>query len=397
MQPLNNDMDPLMRHAAENYSLQPTGLNWQQVADRLDGEEPALPRGAALQNSRRYGLLLLFLLTSLVCNKYLHLGFRLSQFRTNVSSVISTPVKANVSLQKAATEKQNSNLPATVVATTSKKENISKPFYPVDKKKAVTPDYAAAAIPIHKEEPLLQYQTAALAKRERNNHFDLRIKMFKNPFEGVDFERREDKDENNRSNNLKRWYAGVVAGPDVTTVKFSEVENAGFSAGVVLGYNINKKWSVETGLLWDRKSYYADGKDFNTSKLQLPNHSTIIHAEGYCNMFEIPINVRYRFKPKGRHNWFASAGTSSYLMQKEAYDYLYERYNVQYYRNKYYNSSLQHWLAVANISAGYERTWGRGGTIRVEPYLKVPLKGLGTGKLPLTSAGVQVGITHPIR
>ena len=72
MQFLNNDMDELMRRAAAGYEPAVSGMDWDSVAQKLDEAPPAAPPFAS--NSRRYGLLALFLLSSLVCNKYLYLN-----------------------------------------------------------------------------------------------------------------------------------------------------------------------------------------------------------------------------------------------------------------------------------------------------------------------------------
>jgi hypothetical protein len=113
-------------------------------------------------------------------------------------------------------------------------------------------------------------------------------------------------------------------------------------------------------------------------------------------MFEIPINVRYNFSLNKKSQWFALAGVSSYMMQKEEYEYLYERYNVQYNSNKYYKASSKDFLSIMNLSVGYEHAVGKWGKVRVEPYIKVPLRGVGIGSLPLTSTGIQAGFTYPI-
>ena len=40
---------------------------------------------------------------------------------------------------------------------------------------------------------------------------------------------------------------------------------------------------------------------------------------------------------------------------------------------------------------------GTVGDLRIEPYVKLPLNGLGLGSLPLRSTGIYLGITRPIR
>ena len=114
-------------------------------------------------------------------------------------------------------------------------------------------------------------------------------------------------------------------------------------------------------------------------------------------MFEIPVNLRFNFLRGEKSNWYALSGVSSYLMQKEEYDYEYERYNVRYKSKKYYKNASKDWLSVMNISIGYEHALGRLGRLRLEPYLKLPLQGVGIGSLPLSSTGIYVGITYPVR
>src|SRR5688572_2728758 len=76
MQFINNDMDELMRKAAEHYPLQPTGADWQKVAQQLDGKG-VVSNSVQQQNAgKRCLFLLTFLLASLVCNKYIIFNYQ---------------------------------------------------------------------------------------------------------------------------------------------------------------------------------------------------------------------------------------------------------------------------------------------------------------------------------
>ena len=66
--------------------------------------------------------------------------------------------------------------------------------------------------------------------------------------------------------------------------------------------------SIETGLLWDKKNYYSSGEYFDKSKTTISNNVKILELDGYCNMFEIPLNFRYDFVTATNHTFFASAG-----------------------------------------------------------------------------------------
>jgi hypothetical protein len=137
-----------------------------------------------------------------------------------------------------------------------------------------------------------------------------------------------------------RVYAGIVAGPDISTTKLSKAKGVGYSAGLLIGYKVSNKFSLETGLMWDRKRYQATGKDFNTKKLNWPPHTNLLEISGYCDMFEIPLAVRYDLTSGQANKWFIKAGSSSYLMKKEDYQYKTERYGVYYNGNRTYEKFL---------------------------------------------------------
>ena len=188
----------------------------------------------------------------------------------------------------------------------------------------------------------------------------------------------------------KRFYIGIVGGPDITSVKMQPVKKAGITYGFITGYAINKRWNVETGLLIDKKYYYTKGQYFNTKNIPLPYYVQIEHAEGYCNMLEIPVTIQYNFKSKARSGWFMAAGTSSYLMKKEFYNYDLNRYGVNYTKGYTYNDTRNSFMSVLNISAGYTHKLGNTVNFSIEPYIKLPLKKVGIGSLALQSAGITI-------
>ena len=53
-------------------------------------------------------------------------------------------------------------------------------------------------------------------------------------------------------------------------------------------------------------------------------------------------------------------------------------------------------LAVVNMSLGYSYKLGSLGTVRMEPYVKIPLKDLGVNNMPVMSTGINIGFTRRI-
>jgi hypothetical protein len=189
------------------------------------------------------------------------------------------------------------------------------------------------------------------------------------------------------------FYIGVVAGPDLSTVKLDKIIKTGFTLGVITGYSFNKRVSVESGLLLDKKYYYSAGKYFNTKNVYLPYHGELDNVDGYCNMIELPFNLKYNLKSNNKVNWFAVAGISSYFMNKENYDYRYRVYGQQKEGNLSSKDASKILASVMNIRLGYSHNVGKTGAIRVEPYIKIPFRGIGIGSLPITSSGIYLGFT----
>jgi hypothetical protein len=194
----------------------------------------------------------------------------------------------------------------------------------------------------------------------------------------------------------QRLYVGFAAGPDVSTIRSQKVSDPGYTLGLIVGYKFNKRLSLESGVLWDYKDYYTKGEYFDKSKLGLSQHAKIIDVDGYCKMFEIPVNLKYNWAQKKQYNLFATTGLSTYLMKKEAYDYIVDYYGVQHKYYKQYNNASRNWVSILNLSIGYEKKIGNAGRLRIEPYLKLPLKGVGIGDMPIGSKGVFIGFTRPI-
>ncbi len=204
-------------------------------------------------------------------------------------------------------------------------------------------------------------------------------------------------EENKKKKSAKKhFYAGLIIGPDFSTIKLQSVKKTGLSYGFLLGYRINKKWSIETGFLQDRKYYSTDGKYFNTKDLNYPPSYKIEYVTGVCKMLELPLNIRYSFYTRKRSGLFGSAGVSAFFMQHESYIYDINYYGNRYSRSYEYDNKSKSIPAIVNISAGYTYKVGKIGDLRIEPYIKMPISKIGTGKLPIQSGGVFIIFTKDI-
>jgi len=117
-------------------------------------------------------------------------------------------------------------------------------------------------------------------------------------------------------------------------------------------------------------------------------------VDGRCTILDVPLNLRYDVLARPRYQVFGSAGLSSLFMQHETYAYDYEYYGQLYRWESSFTNKNQHWFSVLNLSAGYERNLGQHWRLQVEPYVKLPLGGVGAGKVRLMSGGVFFGVKY---
>jgi hypothetical protein len=189
-------------------------------------------------------------------------------------------------------------------------------------------------------------------------------------------------------------YIGLTGAPDFSTVKMQATKSVGTTWGLVLGYSFNSHWAVESGVYLDRKKYYTAGEYFKGETL--PAYTSLQSVNGICNMWEIPLNVRYNFNPGSKITWFATTGFSSYFMTKQRYTSIEESGGVSWSNNWIDSAHSNYLFSIINLSGGFEQRIGRIGNLRIEPYLRIPLSGIGTGRLPIMSAGLNIGITHQL-
>ena len=194
--------------------------------------------------------------------------------------------------------------------------------------------------------------------------------------------------------NVKKFpfSIAVVGGTDWSTVRFTHNDKPGYNAGILFYWHFAKKLSLTTGALYTKKNYSAYGKDYHPPKGYWTNYITLDKVNGSCWMIDIPLNLRYDFAGGKKFNFFGSAGVSTYLMNKESYTYHY-MYNGNYTNRKWLNDENSRYVfSVINIAAGYEKSVGKKVSVQVEPYLKMPISGIGFGKMQMNSYGLNFAL-----
>jgi hypothetical protein len=191
------------------------------------------------------------------------------------------------------------------------------------------------------------------------------------------------------SKKFSKWEFGITAGPDFSNVGFRNAYKTGWNIGAIVGYRFSNRLMINTGLIYTKKFYHVDGEDFYPPKHSYISYLDVNDVKGSCNMIEIPLNIRYDFKYNNRSRWFASTGISSYIMDKQDYDCYYTSMTGEEKIHPWgTDSNYNYFISNVNLSIGYERTLGRNFSIQAEPYLKLPLQGLGYGEIRMNSLGM---------
>lgn len=193
-----------------------------------------------------------------------------------------------------------------------------------------------------------------------------------------------------------RFYIGAVVAPEYTSVKHQQFTKPGINFGVVTGYQFSRKLSVELGILLAKKYYYTDGKYVQKNDLARDG-SDILSVDAYNSITELPFAIKYNFSEKKSSNFFATAGLVSYVMHKELYNYSYDADGQLKEGVKYINKSSNYYFSNVQLSVGFDHAVSKNTTIRIEPYYRIPISGIGISDLPVTSVGLNLAITTKVK
>lgn len=179
----------------------------------------------------------------------------------------------------------------------------------------------------------------------------------------------------------------VAVAPEINNVALKEVAKVTSSYGAGIYFNIGKNISLHTGFTSANKVYQTDRKGYHPPPGSIFLPLDTLQVSAVCRVIDIPINIRYHFSGNENSGFFISTGISSYLMKKEKYDFVYFDQGVYKTRQGNFKNRNNHFSSNLNLSAGYSTRINKKLFLNIEPYLKLPLHGVGMGKVKLTSAG----------
>jgi hypothetical protein len=406
MPDIDNHMDELFQKAAENYPLKTGAGNFDGLLPFIAGKTAITAKPAALSGKRKTALLLLALLfTGALAGTYIINNFRnnknandkvLVQEKTNASIPNNTTTQLNINNDKALSGNSAPENMVTAAETVFQKtqpdySTKGKIFTNIKQPDAVTDEYATTESESNVSTKITDNKTAADTQNQQEikiSKQDTAAKKEKN-----EAEKEEAKPSLKKTKNKPVFYYGIVAGIELNKVKTQDMTKTGFNGGAILGLQVNKKIAVETGLQLSQKKYYSDGKYFKPKTGAMPANMAVTSLQSTSTLIEIPVSIKYNFSKK-KNTLYGKAGVSSYIMTKESNRYQAVVSGQQQEINNTYKTTHSYLASDIRISAGYQHTAGKKINIRVEPYIQIPLKGIGVGTIPVTSTGLQLVLTR---
>jgi hypothetical protein len=196
-----------------------------------------------------------------------------------------------------------------------------------------------------------------------------------------------------------RLSLALAFSPDINSVSHFSKSSIGNSIGIGASYRITSRLSASTAIGYSKKVYSAEPYQYKAPWAGgAGKYAESIDAD--CRVLDIPINLSYSFSKSPKRDYFISAGVSSYFMLNEKYTLIYpNRAGYPSYPDKKYSYSNenQHILNIINLSVGMAKPLGKQTSLVIEPYARLPLTGIGQGKVNLQSVGLNFQLQYNFR
>lgn len=199
--------------------------------------------------------------------------------------------------------------------------------------------------------------------------------------------------------NRKHFIYGMALGfsPDFNSVGMQESMEVSGQAGLQFIITFRNRLSLSTGAYYGKKKFITSGENYfppNEYWKRYTNGVIPEEVNGHIVVVDIPINLTYNWNPKSRFQFISSIGVSNYFILSEDCTYKFSSYNPGTEYGWYSDEMTREMLGAGNLSVGVMWYLKPRINIRVEPYIKVPLKAVGWGRVHLYSAGSLISIQY---
>ena len=187
----------------------------------------------------------------------------------------------------------------------------------------------------------------------------------------------------------------ISAGPEFNSASSVIGGSPGFSAGLAFGFGVTNRLSLRTGIQYSMKAYHANNYAYKFASERI--QGLVSDVDATCAVLEIPLQVSYRISENYKRSIDVNAGISSYFMLKEDYTFKYTPASGIQDRLVERKNENQHYLSVVDLSATYFIKLKKEGVkLGFEPFVKIPLAGVGEGKVKLKSSGISLRLRYDL-
>lgn len=408
MHQLDDDMEELFQRAAGNYPLKPATGEWEQVQQKLHAHKDDDRVVAWWSPARKItALVLLLLLTGALSFLLLRTAPAIetvtgpAETETQLPATVSAPRhSAAEGVTKFQPPRSGSasgtNQPPSVAGQTAQSPAVNAAFSPAQ----TTKNIAARASNPEPQARSIAYPAPAIALVKGQQNGPLAIDLAtENALQQLSQAGNLSLPAKPAPMNGKKFYLGIAAGPDYSWVKNKMGTSPGLNVGLIAGYQVNARFSVETGIAVSRKNYASEGSNFSMDKMgsSMPVGMTIMDLSSSSNVLTIPLRAKYNLSAKRNGGFYLTGGVATYIYTKET-----NAYNVMYNgapqkMDAVYNQNKVSIPAVAQAGIGYQKKLAGNLQLRVEPYASLPLTGMGIGGLHVSGAGINIGLLKKMK
>jgi Outer membrane protein beta-barrel domain len=372
MQNIENYIDGLFRRAVDQAPLIPHSGSWDEVAVKIGKAKTSqFKKISGVFGFLFSGAIALTILTTFITHQEIS-----THYISSVHSGNSSKEKTNDSKDK---DSKNSSTGINIsqhkivssFTANVKKENSMISFNAIEGKPSG--DFLVSA---GNEE--FKYSDALSSNNLKRNI------QFVNPSSSIPFinDNHSSTQVNLNSFNNSRFYLGIAGGPLISQIKTQSLKKSGFDFGLLVGYRISKKFSLETGLLFTKQYYFSGGKYYNTAT----GGNTANSMEGSRTAFEIPFKLNYYVFRNRSGGLYISGGLSSFVGVNDKI-IVNVGENPQHPPQKLDYGMASYFPSYLNIGLGYDFKSGRSTHFKIEPYLQIPLSNTAGNTININAGG----------
>jgi hypothetical protein len=408
MQNIENDMDELFRKAIDQAPLIPATSRWDEIAGKLSGKSANSVAGLKVNHFKKISGVFGYLLSAIIAVTILTTFITHDEINSKHDPAARTGNSMKEKNAIANKQIRNNSLTGNIIFTVKKQSTLitylknenktnlsSHPFYASEGRQsevllisAKNGEYFTDPILFSDKSPSdIQYSDLNLSVSPGSRP---------NPFAYDNFLRNHKSVEltdsfknshhltlvNLNSFTYPRFYLGLSGGPLMSQIKNQGFTKPGFDMGLLIGYIISNKLSIETGLLFTKQYYFVGGKYYNS----VTGANTVNSMEGSRTSYEIPFKFNYYVLRNEKGGLFISTGVSSYVGVNDKI-IINVGENPQHPPQKLDYGLASYLPSYLDFSLGYDYKSGKSTHFRIEPYLEIPMSSAAGNTININSGG----------